>query len=77
MFVDRVEALETRARVEFDDFETAVGAAGDQASPAIARSLDAVTRSSEAGVRNVADARTDGSAQTDNAPLRKRKIGER
>ena len=28
-FVDRVEALETRARVEFDDFETAVGAAGD------------------------------------------------
>ena len=59
----------------FVDGMEAVEAAGGQTSTA--RSLDAGTRSSEAGVRNVADARTDGSAQTDNAPLRKRKIGER
>ena len=51
-FVDREEALETSGRVEFDDF----GAAGPQTSPAIARSLRAAARSSEAGLRNVADA---------------------
>ena len=63
-FVDREEALETSGRVEFDDF----GAAGPQTSPAIARSLGAAARSSEAGLRNVADAFTDVSAQTA-APL--------
>ena len=76
-FVDGLEELKTNAMVEFDNFETAVEAAGDQTSPAIARSLDAVTRSSEAGVRNVADARTDGSAQTAKARLRKRKMTPR
>ena len=68
-FVDREEALETSGRLEFDDFATVVGAAGPQTSPAIARSLGAAARSSEAGLRNVADAFTDVSAQTAAAPL--------
>ena len=69
-FVDPEEALETSARVEFDDFATVVEAAGAQTPAAIARNLKAVTRISEAGLRNVADAITVGSAQTAAAPLR-------